>query len=145
MSAKSRVTAAFLAAPLAPVLLYLIFSAWGSAWVIALPVSLAISYAHLMIAFPAFVWLRSTNRLSSLSVISMAALVAVIPIGWVIIAGAAAALLANAPRARGLAWMDLTDAGSTLLWAAMLGLAAGVTWRLIAGNPANYQLERTRS
>ena len=73
-----------------------------------------------------------------MAILLAATLVGVVPALWVLSSGAIVALIGRSHSFRADAFDGVSAVGS----AAALGLIAGVTWRLTAGNPANYRLER---
>jgi hypothetical protein len=127
---------AFVVAPLVPAAIY-IAETPNLRWLALLPV--VVSYGHALLALCAYMWLRNTQRLSTGAMLAVSIVVGALPISWITATGIFASKLSG--RAH-VGAGDYADAGILILEAAGLGLAAGIVWRVIAGRPANYRIER---
>lgn len=126
-----RLTTAFAVSPLVPVAIVTVRDPLSAAYIL-LPIMG--SYVHALIGGVGYLWLRDRNLLSTTNIFLLSLFTGVSLIGFVTVVGAIAGL-ANGQNVTKLV---LLDQGRMIFDAAGLGLAAGVCWRLIAGDPRGY-------
>jgi hypothetical protein len=144
MPHASKLVAAFVVAPLAPVAIFETLNGDSFGWLIVLP--LVVSYLHLVLGLPIFLWLRAAGRLSTSSVLLASSLVGAVPIASVLATGGVSyfSSVGGVVTAKdgALTSAGIADVVGLILRAAALGFSAGLVWRIVAGSPANYRMER---
>jgi hypothetical protein len=127
-----RLAIAFAVSPLVPVAIVVARDPLSAVYIL-LPI--VGSYVHALIGGAGYLWLRDRNRLSTVNILLLSVVTGLIPIGFVTLVGGISAAVSGEK----VTALILLDQARIILDAAGLGLAAGVCWRLLAGDPRRYQ------
>lgn len=126
-----RLAIAFAVSPLVPVAIVVARDPLSAVYIL-LPI--VGSYVHALIGGAGFLWLRDRGWLSTVSILVLSVVTGLIPIGFITLVGGITAL-ASGEKVTALIALDQAR---IILDATGLGLAAGISWRLVAGDPRRY-------
>jgi hypothetical protein len=128
---RVRLATAFAVSPIVPVVIVVAENP-PSAHYILLPI--VISYVHALIGGVGYLWLRDKNWLTTMNILVLSIITGLTPIIFVTAVGGITATASGEEMSA----LILLDQARVIADAAGLGLAAGVCWRLLAGNPRQY-------
>ena len=128
---RVRLATAFAVCPIVPVAIVAAENPLSAQYIL-LPI--VISYVHALIGGVGYLWLRDKNWLTTVNILVLSIITGLIPITFVTVVGGITA----AASGEKMSALVLLDQARMIADAAGLGLAAGVCWRLLAGNPRQY-------